>query len=273
MNSQTGIKKIYLYKFISKKIGFLVLIFYFCVSCSSLSKNIEKKYSYRTLDSDNSQKSDFMSSGFFISCSLIEKKSLAGELVEKSSLELSQYANFCLKEKKWGAVQQISMILNEKYPELYWGFYYLSLVSEKEGALDKSLWFLDMAMKKQNNKEALLYFQRARIYWLKSNFGESLKDLEITISLTPSIPEAQFLLGQVYYQLHNYKASEKSFLEYLAQSKKQKSIKNSDNELAMKYMNEIYLITQTVPKDRIPAQAAEKNTEMNKKLSKEYRKD
>lgn len=124
--------------------------------------------------------------------------------------EVMESTSWCVKAKQWERVKVLARIQIETFPDSPWGAYFLSLSSEVEGDLVNALWFADLSLKK-TSESALLYYQRGRILWLLKRRHEAVDYLEKAAEKDPSLVSAHLILGQLYYEEHDYRKAEKYF--------------------------------------------------------------
>ncbi len=122
-------------------------------------------------------------------------------------------ANHCLKAENRSALKYLAKSLSKRFPVSPWGSYYQSLVSELEGNLELSEWYIDLAVKKSGQTVGLFDYQRARLQYQKGNLVESVELFERALSKDKTLKSAKLLLGEIYYQQRDYKKSAKFFNE------------------------------------------------------------
>jgi tetratricopeptide (TPR) repeat protein len=82
-----------------------------------------------------------------------------------SSLDdLSARLNTCLLQKNINSAESLATLMTRQHPNSYLPLYYLSLVSEQRGLLDKSLWLIENAGKRES-LNPVIQFQAARLHF------------------------------------------------------------------------------------------------------------
>lgn len=110
-----------------------------------------------------------------------------------------EYANACVKKKNWRRVKAYGILLSETEANSPWGPYYQSLAAENSGNLQKSLWMVDLALKKAP-KLAILFYQKARIEWNLGNYESAVGHLKTSVNFDSNNLQAHLFLGQIYFR-------------------------------------------------------------------------
>lgn len=127
---------------------------------------------------------------------------------------LVRIANGCVKSQKWDALKVVANSLSQQYPNSPWGAYYLSLASEKQKQYPRALWMVDAALKK-SPKEAMLHYQKGRIYWMMNENTAALASFQESLKYNPQFVDSLLFLAQVHYRNQNFKVAEKYFATVL----------------------------------------------------------
>ncbi len=124
-------------------------------------------------------------------------------------------ANACVKAAQWKSVEQIGNDLSKREPNSPWGMYYLALAAEAQGAPDRALWMLELALKKSPDA-GILYYQKGRVLWSQSEFKSAMTEMQSAIRLDASLTEAHLFLGQVYYRDQDFDSAANHFYQVLS---------------------------------------------------------
>ncbi|MBX9768838.1 MAG: tetratricopeptide repeat protein [Bdellovibrionales bacterium] len=128
-------------------------------------------------------------------------KPSAGE--RATSRDWLQVANSCAAKKQWNELQKVATDLLERFPESAWGNYYLSLVFEHQGFLDRALWTIDLAQRK-GAQWGVLSYQKARIHWAKGDYQEAEAAFLKALEKDQGLNEAHYFLGRLYYRDYEF---------------------------------------------------------------------
>lgn len=152
--------------------------------------------------------------------------------------QLINIANACVHDKNWKLVDSIANHLakNEQYSP--WGAYYLSLAAQAQGKLEKSIWMIDLAMKK-SPKVGMFHYQKARIHWDLKEYGQAVQELKKATDYNDNLFDAHKFLGQIYLRDHNYSLAIRHFEKALSV--------NSKDYTSLVGAAESYLAAKKVP--------------------------
>ncbi len=124
--------------------------------------------------------------------------------------KLVAYANGCVSKSQWTTLEILGEKLNEVEPDAPWGAYFLSISAENRGFKERSLWMIDLALKK-SPETGILRYQKGRILWTLDFFKESVDEIKKSVRADKSLKDAHVFLGQVYLRELNFSESAKSF--------------------------------------------------------------
>ncbi len=110
-----------------------------------------------------------------------------------------QMASACVKAGSWTQVEAIGNHLAQREHVAPWGSYYLSLAAEKQGALPRALWMIDLALKKAP-REALLVYQQGRVFWAMGEPEKAMENFQMALRLNPELVDAHLTLGLIFYR-------------------------------------------------------------------------
>ncbi len=136
-------------------------------------------------------------------------------LLNKKWNQLVDCANACVQKKKWEMTKLIGKKLARETSFSPWGPYYLSLVAEDKGNMNKAFWMIDLAIKK-GPQVGLLYYQRARLQWKLNKLSLSIADFKRSLALNSKLVEPHMFLAQIFLRDRELAASEEHFEKALA---------------------------------------------------------
>lgn len=120
--------------------------------------------------------------------------------------------NACVKAQAWEKLEQIGNGLITKEPFQPWGSYFLSLAAEGQGNMARSMWMIDLSLKK-NSDYGILYFQKGRLLWNQKIYSGALEQFIKSVALDENLTDAHLFLGQIFFRDQEYaKASEQFFM-------------------------------------------------------------
>lgn len=100
--------------------------------------------------------------------SFTSNKSISCQVPAVNSLssvdELSARLNTCLSQKNISNAEALATLMTRQHPNSFLPLYYLSLVSEQKGLLDKGLWLIGNAGKRES-LNPVIQFQAARLHF------------------------------------------------------------------------------------------------------------
>ena len=134
----------------------------------------------------------------------------------KDFSDLSEQANFCARDQKWNEVVKLARKMFEVRPKSPWPAYYMSLAAEAEGARDRALWMIELALRK-DARQGIVHFQKSRLLWAGSSYTEAVDTLEEAVKLSPDLVDAHLFLAQVDFRDQIYAKAAQSFLAVQSQ--------------------------------------------------------
>ncbi|MCB0389853.1 MAG: hypothetical protein KDD58_01110 [Bdellovibrionales bacterium] len=136
-------------------------------------------------------------------------------LKDKKWTLLLDYANACVSRKQWKMVETIGRKLTEDTSFSPWGAYYLSIVAEVNGQMDRAFWLIELSLKK-SPQMAILYYQKGRLHWKNKEYGLSVENFEKSIDLNIGIVEPHMFLAQIYFRDQELKMAKMHYEKALA---------------------------------------------------------
>lgn len=127
---------------------------------------------------------------------------------------LLRSANACVAADRWKQLSQVANHMAIIQPHSPWGPYYLSLVAEHKGHLDRALWLVDLAQKRAPNL-GLLHYQKGRLLWTRKEFSNGINLIETALKRDPNLVEAHLFLGQIYWRDLMPKKAKKHFTKVI----------------------------------------------------------
>ncbi len=122
-----------------------------------------------------------------------------GELKENNWEKLLSLAARCVQAKNYDQTEKIANRLATQDPTAPWGTYYLSVVSEMKGDLNRAAWMIELSSKKANQSAVVLY-QMGRIAFLMGDTRGSVETFRRVLKLDPDMLEANLALGHILYR-------------------------------------------------------------------------
>jgi len=122
---------------------------------------------------------------------------------------LQELGNSCVQKRNWRMTKRIAKQIFKAEPYSPWGPYYLSLEAEAQGSYYKSLWMVDLAMKKM--PYGLFHYQKARILWKQKYYSLAEVELLTAVAMDTKVFGAHEMLGQLYLRDLEYKKSIEHF--------------------------------------------------------------
>jgi tetratricopeptide (TPR) repeat protein len=132
------------------------------------------------------------------------------DLDKKNWQKLIAIANACVSQQNFAMTEKLAKILANEHHVSPWGPYYLSLVAENKGQVLRSLWMIDLALKKAPGKGILL-FQKGRLLWKQNQPTLAMELLEAAADEMPELTDAHMTLAQVFYRDQEFQKAEKHF--------------------------------------------------------------
>jgi tetratricopeptide (TPR) repeat protein len=123
---------------------------------------------------------------------------------------LVEYAGACARLGKWDRVEQLGDWLAQKEPHAPWGAFYLSLAAEGRKEWTRALWMIELALKK-SPRQALLIYQKGRIYWGMGEFGQAAEVYNQALKENPRFVDAHIFLAQLYFRDQDFGRAAKHF--------------------------------------------------------------
>ena len=137
------------------------------------------------------------------------------ELKGKDWKALLESINNCAQTNQWLSVESTAQELIKTNVNSPWGPYYLSLAAEYNKDLPRSLWMIDLAIKKASSQMAILQYQKGRIFWLLEQRDLAFKEFTLAAKLDKSIYDANLFLAEIAYHELDYKSAGQKFKEVL----------------------------------------------------------
>ena len=100
----------------------------------------------------------------------------------------------CFASKDIKEMEKIAYSLVESKDQKQIGFYYLGLVAELQGAFEKSLYFMELAIKSQN-EAPLLAYQKARMVYQTEGLASALPFFDKVLDMQMSSTETETFIG------------------------------------------------------------------------------
>ncbi len=167
------------------------------------------------------------------------------ELKGKDWKALLESINNCAQTNQWLSVETTAQELVKTNVNSPWGPYYLSLAAEYNKDLPRSLWMIDLAIKKASSQMAILQYQRGRILWLLDQKDLAYKEIALSASLDKSMFDANLFLAEIAYHELDFKAAGQKFKDVLNVDSKNYAalvdgaeceIRGGDQKLAVDYL-------------------------------------
>ncbi len=111
-----------------------------------------------------------------------------------SDFKFHQAAATCFASKDAKEMEKIAYSLVESKDHKLIGFYYLALVAELQGAFEKSLYFIELALKSQN-EAPLLAYQKARMVYQTEGLALALPFFDKVLDMQMSSTETETFIG------------------------------------------------------------------------------
>jgi TolA-binding protein len=111
---------------------------------------------------------------------------------------LSQKANACVLGMNPTQTEKIALAMTRKDPKSPLGAFYLSLVAEMQGHIEKSAWLVDLALKKSADVPFLLY-QKARALYHMKEYAQANTGFIKAFDLGLKTPETVLMHGVVSF--------------------------------------------------------------------------
>ncbi|OFZ19015.1 MAG: hypothetical protein A2Z20_11585 [Bdellovibrionales bacterium RBG_16_40_8] len=125
-----------------------------------------------------------------------------------------KYANACARLSNFIKLESLGNYIAQKYPNLPWGPFYLSLAAEGRKEYSRALWMIDLAIKKSSHM-AIFNYQKGRIYWQIGEYTNAVKEYNIAIKENPNFIEPILFLAQLSYKNKDFKSAKKYFMTAL----------------------------------------------------------
>lgn len=127
---------------------------------------------------------------------------------------LVEQANQCVQADNTSRLEKYAKLLAENHPMGPWGAYFLSLVAEKRGQVEKAFWMIDLALKKAPN-EGLLNYHKARLLYADNEYDSAVRLFEKALKSRGDLIGARVFLGQIYYRDQDFNLAKKHFSKAL----------------------------------------------------------
>ena len=141
------------------------------------------------------------------------KKPKTNESVTNS--DWLRIANSCLAEKNWKGLEEVASTMNQRDPQSPWAPYYLALVSETNGNYPKANWFMDQSIKRSSPKVGLFRYQKARLFFLNSQFENADREMQAAVEFEFNLLEGYVFLGELAMVDRDLKLARKYFEKVL----------------------------------------------------------
>lgn len=113
--------------------------------------------------------------------------------------KLIEEGNACYNAEKWTQLEEIAKYLSHSEVNSPWGPYYHALLAERFGSLDRSLWMIELSLKR-SPKTGLFHYQKGRVLWKKNEYSESVKSFSLAVQNDPNLVDAHLFLGQAFFR-------------------------------------------------------------------------
>ncbi len=182
------------------------------------------------------------------------------ELKGKDWKTMLESINHCAEQNQWLSVETIGYELLKTNVNSPWGAYYLSLAAEYNKDLPRSLWMIDLAIKKASSEMAILQFQRGRVLWLLDQKPQAVKEFTLAAKLDKSIFDANLFLAEISYHELDYKQASQKFKEVLAVDDKnlhalldgaECAVNNGDSLIAAQYLEKAISVKPDMLQPRV----------------------
>lgn len=120
------------------------------------------------------------------------------------------YAGHCVRLGFAERVEQIGNFLSQKYYQLPWGPYYMSLAAELRKEYARAVWMIDLALKR-DSKNALLSYQKGRLHWAMGEYLAAHKAFLMAVENNPMFIDAHIFLGQMHFRDRDYQQAKVHF--------------------------------------------------------------
>ncbi|MEO0335375.1 MAG: tetratricopeptide repeat protein, partial [Pseudomonadota bacterium] len=132
------------------------------------------------------------------------------DLDKKNWQKIVAMANACVSKQNFQMTKKLAKVLSNEHHVGPWGPYFMSLVAEHKGQTLRSLWMIELALKKSPGKGILL-FQKGRLMWKQNEPNLAMELFEAAVNETPELSDAHMMLAQVYYRDQEFSKAEKHF--------------------------------------------------------------
>ncbi len=239
-----------------KKLILLSSLFFVACAHQAPSEDVTRQAKAKSLIDDHAKiNTDLYFESFDYKPFALKKS--AGPCLQVADLKgkdwktLLEAVNSCAEQNQWLSVETIGYELLKTNVNSPWGAFYLSLAAEYNKDLPRSLWMVDLAIKKASSQMAILQFQRGRILWLLDQKSQAIKEFTQTVKLDKNIYDANLFLAEISYHDLDYKVAAQKFKDVLLVDSgnlrsltdgAECAIANSDTLLASQYLEKAIAI-------------------------------
>ena len=131
---------------------------------------------------------------------------------KESLTRLMSYANSCVVAKNAVRTEALGDWIAQKSPYSPWGAYFLSLSAQLNKNYHRSLWMIDLAIKKSPST-AMLHYQKGRILWEMADYPSAVTAFKNSLQFNAQFADAHLFLAQLYFKEQNFKQSQYHFAQ------------------------------------------------------------
>lgn len=124
--------------------------------------------------------------------------------------DLVKEANSCVAGSKWKSVEDLGSEMAQRDINSPWGPYFLALHAESESQYERSLWLLELSIKRAS-QVGLFQYQKGRVLWRREEFKEATDSLMKAIQLDTNLIDAHLFLGQIFFRDQDYSRAARHF--------------------------------------------------------------
>jgi len=137
-----------------------------------------------------------------------------GKVKKTNWRDLLEAGFSCIQDEDWTSLSSIASKLSHNHLKAPWGPYYRSIVAEHRGDLARSIWMVDLALKKAPDN-ALLLYQKARLLWLTKRESASYSLMRSVVEKDKKNYDAILFLGNVHYRDRDFAEALKFYKKIL----------------------------------------------------------
>jgi tetratricopeptide (TPR) repeat protein len=125
-----------------------------------------------------------------------------------------QRANACTLDKKWESLNNLGDFIAMNHPKSPWGAYYLSLVSYAKSEWDRSLWLIDLGIRK-SPRLGMLYYQKGMVLWSMGEGAAAMEHMKMALKHDEKIADAHLFVSQIYHRDGEFSLAESHYKKLL----------------------------------------------------------